>query len=121
MLRVISARSHIVLMVILFLGSLGVLLYNTFATLALPRREREARTSLQSASEQMATEARSLAENLRGKLNPDRDQLDEKLRSISSKVLASFPGLEGGYFVALDNRFSGYAYPTSTHPPSELT
>src|SRR5437660_2192664 len=40
---VFSSRVQTVLVLLLFLGSLGVLLYNVLATLALPQRELDAR------------------------------------------------------------------------------
>jgi two-component system, NtrC family, sensor histidine kinase HydH len=115
MIRIIVIRMQTVLVVILFLGSLTVLLYNLMTTLALPQREFEARSQLQSASYDLAHEARSLAEDLEGKLDPDRDEVDQKLRVISQRVLREYPGVEGGFYVGLDERFSGYGYPTSKH------
>jgi two-component system, NtrC family, sensor histidine kinase HydH len=120
MSRFIGTRIQIVAVVVLFVGSLGVLLYSTWTTLALPQRELEARNHVQTASREMAQEAKSIADGLHGNLAPNRDELNEKLRAITTKVLEAFPGLEGGFFLALDDRFTGYAYPTSKHAPSDL-
>src|SRR5438477_520368 len=50
MLRFVGIRFQIALVILLFMGSLAVLLYSTLTTLALPRRELEARSHLQAAS-----------------------------------------------------------------------
>ena len=47
MARFIGTRVQIGLVVLLFLGSLAVLLYSTWTTLALPQRELEARNHAQ--------------------------------------------------------------------------
>ena len=116
----IGTRVQTVLVVLLFLGSISVLLYSTWTTLALPQHELAARSDAHAASQEMAEEAKQLADAVRGKLDPNRDEMDEKLRAIASKVLEKYTGLEGGFFVALDDRFTGYAYPTSKHAPSDL-
>ena len=118
--RFVGTQVQIGLVVLLFLGSLGVLVYSTWTTLALPQRELEARNQMQTASREMATEASAIADGLQGNLDPNRDELNEKLRRITNKVLEAYPGVEGGFFLALDDRFTGYAYPTSTHAPSDL-
>lgn len=120
MARFIDTRLQIILVILLFCGSLAALLYSTWTTLALPQRELEARNQLQAASRAMAEEAAAMAASLHGKLDPDRDELNEKLRVITHKVLEACPGIEGGFFLALDDRFAGYAYPTSKHAPSDL-
>jgi two-component system, NtrC family, sensor histidine kinase HydH len=120
MSRFIGTRVQIGLVVLLFLGSLAVLLYSTWTTLALPQRELEARNQLQEAGREMAAEAASIANGLQGNLDPNRDEINERLRVITGKVLEAYPGIEGGFFLALDDRFTGYAYPTSTHAPSDL-
>src|ERR1700722_6978796 len=96
MSRFIGTRFQIILVVLLFLGSLAVLLYSTWTTLALPQRELEARKRLQAASREMAKEASAIADSLRGKLDLNRDELNEKLRVITNNVLEAYPGLEGG-------------------------
>jgi signal transduction histidine kinase len=120
MFRSVGTRIQIILVALLFLGSVAGLLYSTWTTLALPQRELDARDQLQAASREMAHEASALADALHGQLDPNRDDLNEKLRSITNKVLQAYPGVEGGFFLALDDRFTGYAYPTSNHAPSDL-
>jgi signal transduction histidine kinase len=120
MSRFLGVRAQVICVLSLFGSSLVVLLYSTWTTLALPQRELEARNDVRAASDEMAREAKELADRLRGKLDPNREETDEKLRAIANKVLQDYPGVEGGYFVALDDRFAGYAYPTSKHAPSTL-
>ncbi|HZZ82632.1 MAG TPA: ATP-binding protein [Gemmataceae bacterium] len=120
MIGLIGTRVQTVIVVSLLLGSLSVLAYSTWTTLALPQRELEARNDVQAASHEMAREARQLADTIPGKLDPNRDELDEMLRAVAARVLENYPGVEGGFFLALDDRFSGYAYPTTRHAPSNL-
>jgi hypothetical protein len=51
MTRVFTPRVQAVLVVVLFLGSVGVLLVNTVSTLRLPQRETAARDQLLAASD----------------------------------------------------------------------
>jgi len=120
MSRFVGNRLQIILVVLLFLGSIAVLLYSTWTTLALPQRELEARNQLPVASKEMAEKASEIADSLQGDFNPDRDELNQKLRVITNNVLEAYAGIEGGFFLALDDRFTGYAYPTSKHAPSDL-
>ena len=117
--RLIGPRVQTTLVVLLFLGSLAVLLYNTLTTLALTQRELEVRDQLREASQQMAKEASAINDFLQGKLDFP-DEVNEKLRQIASKILASYPDVEGGFFLAVDDRFSGYAFPTGKHAPSDF-
>src|ERR1019366_7836451 len=120
MSRFIGTRFQIILVVLLFLGSIAVLLYSTWTSLAQPQRELEARIQLQAASREMAQEASAIADSLHGKLDPNRNELNEKLRVIANKALEAYPGLEGGFFLALNDRFTGFPYPTNKHAPSDL-
>ena len=92
MSRFIGTRIQISLVVLLFLGSLAVLIYSTWTTSALPQRELEARNQLQAASREMAREASAIADALHGNLDPNRDELNEKLRLMTSRVLEARRG-----------------------------
>jgi len=107
---------HIVLVVLLFAGSLAVLLYSVFHTLALPRREAEAREKLRQASQQMATAAAPTVATLPAQPNERWNDINRELAEITRRVLADLPGVEGGFYLdtGLD-RFAGYAYPTDPH------
>jgi signal transduction histidine kinase len=104
------------LVVALFLGALGSLLFNSFVTLGLPRRELEARNQLREASGSLAGAA---AES---NLPPEQsEELDHRLHEITQQSLKDFPGVEGGFYLSNGvDRFSGYAYPTGPPGPQPL-
>jgi two-component system sensor histidine kinase HydH len=118
--RLLGIRVQTVVVVLLFLGSLAVLLYNTLTTLALPQRELDTRTQLRAASAELTKEAVLVKDLVGEKPSQNQDEVNEKLRVIANKVLENYPGVEGGFFIALDGRFSGYAYPTGKHAPADL-
>lgn len=120
MARLVGTQAQAGLVLLLFLASLGMLLWSTWTTLALPHAELQARHEVHAASREMAEGAAPLAQQVRGKFDLNREELDEKLRAIAAQALADYPGLEGGFFIAVDDRFSGYAYPTSRHAPTTI-
>ena len=121
MARMFHVRVQIALVILLFLGSLAVLVYNTMVTLALPQRELEAQNQLQAASREMAQEASPVGNALKGKLDPDAEAIDAQLRAISQSVLKKYPAIEGGFYSSLDNRFCAYAFPTGEHAEMDPT
>ena len=59
----------------------------------------------------------STAEPELGRLNAEDgiqfDALNERLRAVSKKVLADFPGVEGGFYLNAEfDKFAGYGFPT---------
>jgi signal transduction histidine kinase len=120
MFRHWGMRVQVSLVLVLFVGSLAVLLYSSWITLALPRRELKARTQLRTASAVMSQAAEQIALALQRTRDGTPDEMDEKLRAIAAQVLADYPGLEGGYFLAREDRFSGYAYPTGVGEKTNL-
>jgi two-component system sensor histidine kinase HydH len=116
-----SIRLQTGLVIALFLGSLATVLFSTFQTFLLPQREFEVRDRLREASQRMARAAEPELGPLQHAGDGSFDALNEKLRAISNRVLADFPGVEGGFYLdAKFDRFAGYGYPTGQdgpHPP----
>src|SRR4051812_1371502 len=104
-------RWQLALVALLFLGSLGTLLFNTLALFGLPRRQAQARRQAGEASRRLAGAARPLlAESARG--------LSRRLAEVTEAALADVPGAEGGFYLAGDrDEFTGYAFPTRPEPP----
>ncbi len=120
MFRISGIRWQVALIVALFLGSLGVLLVNVFASLNLPRQELQARSDLEEAGRRMAKAAAPIKPPSLTESVPDTKALNDRLRAITREVLQDYPGIEGGfYFVLGDGLFAGYAYPTNPHAPPE--
>jgi hypothetical protein len=109
----LTTRLQTALVLLLFVGSLAVVMYVTLTTLALPQRELQARDGLRGASGELAEHSSSVVPLLPGSPGGSREALDRKLREIANRVLEAYPGVEGGFYVAREDRFSGYAYPTS--------
>src|SRR5438105_2938474 len=120
--RTWSIRLQIALVVALFLGSLATVLYSTFQTLLLPQREVTVRERLQAAGRRMAEAAGPELASLPDDGGRQLDALNDRLRAISARALADFPGVEGGFYLdAGPGRFAGYGFPTdqSGGPPPE--
>jgi hypothetical protein len=113
MAAALTTRLQTALVILLFVGSLAVLLYTTLTTLALPQRELQARDQLRGASRELAERSGPVTPLLPGTPGGDREAVNRKLREIANGVLEAYPGVEGGFYVAREDRFSGYAYPTS--------
>ncbi len=110
----LGTRAQVALVVVLFLGSLAVLLFNTFSALALlgSGREAEVRARLREASRRMAEAAAPVSEPLVEGARGGTAGVDRQLRTIASQTLAQLPGIEGGFYLAGDDRFAAYAFPT---------
>lgn len=94
-----------VLIGLVFVGSLIALLFNVSAGLRLPR-EVEVRERLDEASREMADDAEEA-------LDEGSAERRTELREVSREVLAEFPGVEGGFYIAGEpGTFAGYAHPT---------
>ena len=108
-----NSRFQAALVITLFLGSFGTLLYNAFTAVALPQRELEFRSSLQEASRLMASSADSRIKSRSQKIPTQLEELHQTLMAITNRVLAGFPDVEGGFYLSDVDRFSGYGFPTS--------
>jgi len=106
------------LAIALFLGSLGTLLYNSYAATVLPHYELQARASLQEASRLLAETAESVLPTFPARGPLQFDALNAALLTVSNRVLAMFSGVEGGFYLHDADRFAGYGFPTaeSQHP-----
>jgi signal transduction histidine kinase len=100
--------------VLLFLGSLGVLLFNALSPLLLPQQEAEVRRRLRAAGRRLSEGAASL--DLAGAPSASPDEVNRQLAEVAERVLRDFPGIEGGFYLADGDRFAGFAYPTGPHP-----
>lgn len=106
------------LVILLFLGSLAVLLLNAFNTTVLPGQELRARTTVREASRRMAESANPVIMSSSNGTGDHLEKLNVALREIAMRVLTEFPGVEGGFYLAGGiDRFSGYATgKPSSHP-----
>ncbi len=95
-------RVQTALVVLLFLGSLAALTVNSVAALLLPQREQTLRDRVRAAAGRLAREAAALA------LTAPEDEL----AAAAEAVLADAPETEGGIYLADEDLFAGYAFPT---------
>jgi signal transduction histidine kinase len=109
--RPFGARAQTALVVVLFLGSLSLLLVTAFSALALPGRDSQVRDRLHEASRRMAASARAEGFSLAAP-GPVGGELDRRLRDLVSRTLRAFPGVEGGFYLADGDRFSRFSFPT---------
>jgi signal transduction histidine kinase len=113
-------RLQTALVLCLFLGSLSLVFAGAFRSLTLPQRESEERDRLREASRRMAEAAEWELDGLPVTGNPRRDveELNERLRAITRRILADFTSVEGGFFLGGGvNRFVGYGFPRDQKPP----
>jgi hypothetical protein len=110
----LSFRWQVILVAGLFISSLAMLLWSSFATLWLPQRETRARAEVASACRQMADEAAGLMKSEGGSVSRE---LDRTLREVSWGAMADSEGAEGGFYLGgqLD-QFAGCAFPTRPLP-----
>ncbi|HTU25893.1 MAG TPA: ATP-binding protein [Pirellulales bacterium] len=98
------------LVILLFAASLAALLFNAVSTLALPERELAVRAELTEASAALAAAAqRAISES--GGAEGNRGA-DVPLTQVTADVLTSYAGAEGGFYLADDDTFRGYAFPS---------
>jgi signal transduction histidine kinase len=108
-----AIRLQTALVIALFLGSLATVLFSTFLTLLLPQNEFEVRDRLRAASQRMAEAAAPELPSLQVEGGRPFEAHNAKLRGIATKVLADYPGVEGGFYLdAGFEKFAGYAFPT---------
>jgi two-component system sensor histidine kinase HydH len=118
--RTWSIRLQTALVIALFLGSLATVLFNILQTLFLP--EFEVRDRLSQASSRMAKAALPEFASWRVEQGRQFAALNDRLRAITKRVLADFPGMEGGFYLAEGfDRFAGYGFPTERRdrPPPQ--
>lgn len=102
---------------VLFLASLGTLTYTGLSVLERETRRDSAQRILAKAADQLAREGLDeLAQVPTFPYLPAWDALDDRLRTITARVLARYEGVEGGYFIRTGGRFLGSAFPTEPLP-----
>ena len=126
MLRTWSIRLQTAVVIALFFGSSATVLFGIYQTWLLPQREFELRDRLREASHRMAEAAEPELVRLNAEDGLQFDALNERLRAISKRVLADFPGVEGGFYLNAEfDKFAGYGFPTnqpnSSAVPAETT
>ncbi len=112
----IGTRVQVALVVVLFLGSLAALLFNTFSALGLTGREEEVRARLRAAAGRMAEASLPVCDALvEGRVAAA--EAERRLRAATATALADAPGVEGGFYLGDEDRFAAYAFPTGGHGP----
>jgi hypothetical protein len=113
MRRTWSIRLQTALVIALFVGSSATVLFSIYQTLLLPQREFEMRDRLREASRRMAEAADPEVEGWQADDSRQFETLNQKLRAISKRALADFPGVEGGFYLnAKFDKFAGFGFPT---------
>jgi two-component system sensor histidine kinase HydH len=112
-----AIRLQVGLVILLFLGSLAVLSFNIVAALGLSSNEPEVRNRLRNASHRIGLATAPLGEMLGESAGGNAADLDRKFQDATSQVLKEMPGIEGGLFLADEDRFTAYAFPTGGHGP----
>jgi two-component system sensor histidine kinase HydH len=118
-MRWLAERWQVVVAILLFAGSLGALLVNSFAAGRVPSQELEARNQLRTAAVELAAAVRPVVGEMAA-LGPVFRPLPEvwhlRLAVVVQGVLAGYPGAEGGCYFAEGDQFAGFAHPTSLAP-----
>lgn len=109
----LTTTVQVVLVLLLFLGSLAALLFHATATLLLPEQETKNRQRLTEASQRLtqsaaqAIAATTLAHPSSG------EPLGPALRPVTQSILRDYPQVEGGFYLGgVQDRFLAYAFPT---------
>ena len=110
---------QIAVIVGLFVASLVMLLWSNLAVLLMPARQAQTQQKLTEASHRMADEAAALLSVLPSP-SPSEPPTDwpRRLTEITARILADYPGVEGGFYLAGPwGRFTAHAFPNDPHPP----
>jgi two-component system, NtrC family, sensor histidine kinase HydH len=109
------------LVVVLFVGSLGAMLFSSWTAFGLPGQEEEARDHVRDAGRRLAEEAVGAIDLTRENRPRPPREWDRQLRAVTERVLGTAPGIEGGFYLRDDQGrglFLGYAFPTRVGPES---
>jgi two-component system sensor histidine kinase HydH len=114
-----GARVQAALVIVLFLGSLAALVFNSVTAFVLPGRELAVREEVEAAANQLAEKAAPVLAAFAGfEGNAPSLDLQRGLSQVAEEVLAARPGVEGGFFLAGEpGQFTGTAFPTDPHRP----
>jgi two-component system sensor histidine kinase HydH len=98
---------------LLFLASVGTLLFNSFVAFLLPRQEQSIRDQLRAATSKLVQSAEPDVDQFLTSAKPLSHEANLGLETLTDTVLRNYPGVEGGFFVNHDrDEFAGYAFPT---------
>ena len=86
-----------------------MLLANSVSALTSGNGEADIRERLRQASRRMAQEAAALPDLPEAQASSLPEDLNQQLREITQRVLRDAPGLEGGFYFAVTDRFGGFA------------
>jgi two-component system sensor histidine kinase HydH len=116
----VPVRWQAAAVVLLLLGSLAALFFNSVTAFLLPGEEPRARDEASAAVERLAREgAAVLKDALSRAAKTPSNRLERQLSDLTDTVLVDRPGLEGGFYLAGDmDQFTGGAFPTQRHAPS---
>ncbi|HUE16164.1 MAG TPA: histidine kinase dimerization/phospho-acceptor domain-containing protein [Planctomycetaceae bacterium] len=98
---------------LLFLASVGTLLFNSFVAFLLPRQEQSVRDQLRAATSKIVQAAEPDVDQFSTSATPLSQEANFRLETLTDGVLRNYPGVEGGFFVNHErDEFAGYAFPT---------
>jgi two-component system sensor histidine kinase HydH len=98
---------------LLFLASVGTLLFNSFFAFLLPRQEQSVRDQLRAATSTLVQAAEPEIDQFSTSVKPLSQEANFRLETLTDSVLRNYPGVEGGFFVNQErDEFAGYAFPT---------
>jgi two-component system, NtrC family, sensor histidine kinase HydH len=101
---------------LLFLASIGTLLFNSLVAFPSPGREQSIRNELREATLKLVQAAEPDVDQLPLSAKPLPPEADPRLEKLAEQVLRDYPGVEGGFFVNHErDEFAGYSFPTG--PP----
>jgi two-component system, NtrC family, sensor histidine kinase HydH len=107
---------------LLFLASIGTLLFNSLFAFPMPGQEQSIRNQVREATLKLAQAAEPDASRIGQMPKPLPADADSRLVRLAHDVLVNYPGVEGGFFVNHErDEFAGYAFPTGPggpHPPA---
>jgi two-component system sensor histidine kinase HydH len=103
---------------LLFLASIGTLLFNAVASAPTPGRQESMGGELRQTTLKLVAATEGEAAAVSPSVRPVSGEIDARLEALSERVLGDHPGIEGGFFVNDQaDEFAGYAFPTGPRGP----
>lgn len=103
---------------LLFLASIGTLLFNAAASTPTPGRQESMGAELRETTLKLAAAAEGEEGAVSASVRPVSDEIDARLEALSERILRDHPGVEGGFFVNDQaDEFAGYAFPSGARGP----
>jgi two-component system, NtrC family, sensor histidine kinase HydH len=115
----VAARWQAAVVVLLLLGSLAALFFNSVTAFLLPGEEPRARDEASAAAERLAQEGAPILHEALPRANENtHERLQKRLSDVAGSVLVERQGVEGGFYLSGDfDQFTGGAFPTERRPP----